>query len=147
MNSLRQTTGGIWMIYQLASLAFLALGLLTNLYLFVTLKGEMQRYFRRRRKEIDLLTARVDALHGSRESPPADADEGRPAAERPPMGLSPRAGFNLSKRAQALRLLRRGEDAAHIAAALVVPRNEIELLIRVERIAAGAALKATAGSR
>ncbi len=42
--------------------------------------------------------------------------------------------MNFSRRAQALRLLRQGEDASHVAAALGVPRSEIELLIRVQEL-------------
>jgi hypothetical protein len=40
-------------------------------------------------------------------------------------------GINLSKRAQALRMRRRGESIATIAAALQTPRNEVELLLKV----------------
>jgi hypothetical protein len=45
-----------------------------------------------------------------------------------------RAGLNLNKRVHAMRMLRRGEDVSHIAAALGVPRKEVELLIRVQTI-------------
>ena len=45
-----------------------------------------------------------------------------------------RAGLNLSKRSQALRMHRRGEPAAQIASALDVPHQEVELLIKVHRI-------------
>jgi hypothetical protein len=50
-----------------------------------------------------------------------------------PAGI-PRAGFNLSKRSQALRMHRRGEAPAQIAAALELPRQEVELLLKVHRI-------------
>ena len=39
--------------------------------------------------------------------------------------------LNLTRRAQAMRMQRRGESAATIAAALRVPRNEIELLLKI----------------
>jgi hypothetical protein len=45
-----------------------------------------------------------------------------------------RAGLNLNKRVHAMRMLRRGEDVGHIAAALGVPRREVELMIRVQSI-------------
>ncbi len=45
---------------------------------------------------------------------------------------NPLSGMNLSKRTQAVRLLRRGEDVGHIAAAMGVPRGEVELLVRVQ---------------
>lgn len=47
---------------------------------------------------------------------------------------APRAGINLSKRSQAIRLHRRGETADRIAAELQVPRQEVELLLKVHRI-------------
>jgi hypothetical protein len=47
---------------------------------------------------------------------------------------TPRPGLNLSKRSQALRLHRRGEAAGQIAAAIQVPRQEVDLLIKVHRI-------------
>lgn len=43
-------------------------------------------------------------------------------------------GLNLSKRSQALRMHRRGDQPSAIAAALEVPCQEIELLIKVHRI-------------
>jgi biopolymer transport protein ExbB/TolQ len=49
----------------------------------------------------------------------------------------PRAGFNLTKRSQALRMHRRGEDPERIAAALESPVQEIELLLKVHRIVIG----------
>ena len=46
----------------------------------------------------------------------------------------PRPGLNLSKRSQALRLHRRGESAEKIATELQVPRQEVDLLLKVHRI-------------
>ena len=43
-------------------------------------------------------------------------------------------GLNLTKRSQVLQLHRRGETPQQIALALGVPRNEIELLIKVQQI-------------
>lgn len=45
-----------------------------------------------------------------------------------------RPGFNLSTRSQALRMHRRGESAAQIAAALQVSVQEVELLLKVHQI-------------
>jgi chromosome segregation ATPase len=50
---------------------------------------------------------------------------------------APRPGMNLTKRAVALRMHRRGERAEQIAAALGVARAEVELLLKVHRLAAG----------
>jgi hypothetical protein len=51
----------------------------------------------------------------------------------PPSG-APKAGFNLSKRSQALRMHRRGEATEQIASSLDLPRQEVELLLKVHRI-------------
>ena len=46
----------------------------------------------------------------------------------------PKHGLNLSKRSHALRMHRRGEGAEQIAAALELPRQEVDLLLKVHRI-------------
>ena len=51
-----------------------------------------------------------------------------------PMAAQPKAGLNLSKRSQALRMHRRGDAPELIAAALEVPRQEIDLLVKVHQI-------------
>lgn len=51
-----------------------------------------------------------------------------------PLAPAPRPGFNLSTRSQALRMHRRGDSAPRIAAALDVPQQEVELLLKVHRI-------------
>jgi hypothetical protein len=95
---------------------FLALGLTATLYLFLSLKREIQISGRKQRKRFETIEKRL--IEASAEIP-------LPA---------PRSGFNLNKRLRATRMLRRGEDLAHIAAALGVPRKEVELLIRVQGI-------------
>ena len=57
----------------------------------------------------------------------------------------PRPGMNLNRRVQALRLLRRGENLEHIAAALGVPLCEIELLVRIEQLTATGGNEETGG--
>jgi hypothetical protein len=59
-----------------------------------------------------------------------------PAAAPAPM-LTVRPSINLTKRAQALRMRRRGESLESITAALSVPRNEIELLLKVHEMVDG----------
>ncbi len=78
-----------------------------------------------------------DQLQPLRETVDALAVELRDLQHHPhvaaPAGV-PRAGFNLSKRSQALRMHRRGEAPAQIAAVLELPRQEVELLLKVHRI-------------
>jgi hypothetical protein len=75
--------------------------------------------------------ARLDAVQSSIDALGAEVRglEGQPAG---PMSVKP--GLNLSKRSQALRMHRRGEAPAQIAAALNIPSQEVELLIKVQRI-------------
>jgi hypothetical protein len=49
-------------------------------------------------------------------------------------GVAPRNGLNLSKRSQALRMHRRGDDPEQIAVALEVPLQEVDLLLKVHQI-------------
>ena len=51
-----------------------------------------------------------------------------------PVPGGPRAALNLDKRSQALRMHRRGEGPAEIAAALGIPLQEVHLLLKVHRI-------------
>jgi len=46
----------------------------------------------------------------------------------------PRSGLNLSKRSQALQMFLRGETPLDISAALSIPRNEFELLVKVQQV-------------
>jgi hypothetical protein len=91
---------------------------------------------------------RVQPRHGGRPipaaSPAAIPASPAPLPEPEPVFVqcAPRSGFNLNHRIQALRLLRRGEDAAHIAAALGIARSEVELLIRIQEIRNRNSLKA-----
>lgn len=58
--------------------------------------------------------------------------------ETPPETMRPPAGqhaLNLNKRGQVLRMRRRGESPETIAAALSLPRNEVDLLLKVHQLA------------
>ena len=44
------------------------------------------------------------------------------------------SGLNLNKRSQTLQMHRRGETPERIAAALSLPRNEVDLLLKVHAI-------------
>jgi hypothetical protein len=50
------------------------------------------------------------------------------------MSAIPRAGLNLGKRTQVLRMHRNGDAPDRIAATLEVPLQEVDLLIKVHRI-------------
>jgi preprotein translocase subunit YajC len=54
--------------------------------------------------------------------------------ETRPARVPTAAGMNLTKRAQALRMHRRGEALTSIAAALETPSNEIALMLKVHEL-------------
>jgi hypothetical protein len=118
-------------------LLLLALGLGASLYLFVTLKVEIQRASRLRsqdRRRVQTLQealgeARAQVEHLSRNLHDVEAQTGMLVAPAPA-----KSGMNLSKRTQVLRLHRAGQDNAGIAAALSLPRAEVDLLIKVHRL-------------
>jgi hypothetical protein len=64
----------------------------------------------------------------------AKEKEARPAVAGPGRSL------NLTKRSQIVRMHRRGETEASIAAALQAPRNEVELVLKLEKMLNAAAL-------
>jgi hypothetical protein len=63
-----------------------------------------------------------------------DIEQQPPAAADP---VLPRAGLNLCKRSQVLRMHRRGDLPDRIATALELPVQEVDLLIKVHRIVIG----------
>jgi len=75
-----------------------------------------------------------------RSSLEACAAQVRELQERPPSAAplsAPRAALNLAKRSQAIRMHRHGDSAGAIAAALEIPRQEVDLLLKVHRIVIG----------
>lgn len=76
--------------------------------------------------------AAVQSLRGEIESL-SDRVAESPPAQSGMAGL-PRGGLNLAKRSQALRLNRHGNSPAQIATTLDIPRQEVELLLKVDRI-------------
>ena len=105
------------------------MGLAAALALFVSLKYEMRVEARKDRARMDAVLQRLENAERPAPAPPAPAPE--------PVVL--RSGMNLSRRTQALRLLRRGENISHVAAAVGVSRREIELLMHVQKVTAARA--------
>lgn len=137
----------------LAPYLLMTLALVGLLWAYFILKRELASLAKRnRRVEAMLLRLREGsatfALGASApgpaeptRSPASDGSPARCVDEAQSAMLSPaapRPGMNLNRRVQALRLLRRGEDLGHIASALGVPRCEVELLVRVHRLAIAA---------
>lgn len=119
---------------QLAPFVLVSAGIAVCVQIFLSLKAEMQLLSRRMKKQQE----QCDAIQTGLTSELAnvhirlrDAEE-RAGVLVPP--APPRSGFNLSKRSQALRMSRIGEKPENIAAALSLPRKEVELLLKIQKI-------------
>ena len=134
-----------WILRPLAQYASVALALALAGYLvlasylvvFLTMKRELAEVRRSLAESRDsaaasaaALTAELAALRKQTESPEAAAWTGQE--------------LNLTRRGQALRMQRRGESPATIAAALRAPRNEIDLLPKIQGMANDQGLPLTA---
>ncbi len=84
------------------------------------LQGEIERAVQATKTRLEELTAEVQDLGCQ---PPVTMVPGKP-----------RAGLNLTNRGQVLRLHRRGEPAEKIAGILEIPKQEVDLLLKVHRI-------------
>jgi len=108
-----------------------ALGLCATLAMYLTLKRDLAVQSKRSQR-METMLLRLRDTTGKHPAAPAV----EPLVSETPlcMPASPRPGMNLSRRVQTLRLLRRGEDLGFIAAALGVPRREVELVVRVHQL-------------
>lgn len=116
-----------WILSPLTQYGVLALGLISCFGFCVSTSIRARAERRRIAQSHESLGQTVTALSTT-------VEQIRRPAEEPemPMVALPREGLNLTKRAQALRMHRRGESLPTIAAALQSPRNEIELLLKVQ---------------
>jgi len=113
------------MTLSLIPYSLLALGLIATLILFLSVKREIHSTSAQHRRRMEDLSRKLSEV---------------PAIQPEPAFIptAARSGLNISKRVQAMRMLRRNENISHIAAALGVTRREVELLIRVQRLSAAA---------
>ena len=110
------------MANSLLEVILLALGLIANLCLFLSLKREFLRESRKHRQAIQALADSIKETVNRERS----LQVSLPAL---PAALYPNPRIEVARR------WRQGEGAEEIAAALGITRNEVELLIRVERMA------------
>ncbi|MGD1090959.1 MAG: hypothetical protein ABSB35_03090 [Bryobacteraceae bacterium] len=113
------------MIQILMPYALIALALIGSLGLFLSLKGELWTSARKQRRRVAQITQRLDEAWTSSQQPAI------PLLAAP---QATRSSLNYNRRAQALRLARRGDDPSRIAAVLGMTRKEVELLLRVQTI-------------
>lgn len=108
------------------------------LYLFFTLKRDMDSAQRKAATEIHRLT---DELQTVRTRMAELEGEVTSAAAR--NAVQPPRSINVAKRTQALRMLRRGDGPERIVAAMGLSPREVQLLMKVHKLAAETAAKAT----
>ncbi len=118
------------LLHPLAAYVALALGLGVSIGLFVQVKAEMRRQAKRWAEERTALQADNLALRGALDD---FKNEPAPVSESPPPPPR-RPSINMTRRSQVLRLHHRGEMPEQIAAALGVPLNEVDLMLKVNRM-------------
>ncbi len=109
-------------------------------YLFISLKQDLARVEHRRKADSLEASARIAVLESEIRELKKDL-ESLPSPSPPAPGV----GINLNKRTQALRMSRLGEEPEHIAAALQIPRREVDLLVKVQRLLVTSAATVDAG--
>lgn len=120
------------LLHPLAAYVALTLGIGLSIALFVQVKLEMRRQSKRWAEERSALQATNLALQGALDGlrrEPA-AQENAPANSMPAL----RPSLNMTRRSQILRLHHRGEAPDQIAAALGVPVNEVDLMLKVNKM-------------
>jgi hypothetical protein len=119
-----------WLLSPVTQYCALVFGIAGCLVLFMSAKMEMQSARREARKSNESVDASVTSLSAELQKIRVEVQE----LENSPTSMPPADGLNLTKRAQALRMHRRGESVSTIAAALRTPQNEVELLLKVQRL-------------
>ena len=120
-----------WILHPVMPYAEIAIGLALCVYLFVSVKRDLRAGEARLGKKLSALEADWQTKMESLDERWNELSQISSVLVPPP---PPRSGLNLNKRSQALERHRRGETPPEIAAALAIPRNEVELLVKVQRI-------------
>lgn len=131
-----------WLLSPVTFYSGASVCLVTSLALFVSIKIEMARA--RSAAEVSEVVNQADdqIVRGLK----AEIERLRQSVDRleaaPPVQPAG-SGINLTKRAQVLRMHRRGEPVSSIAAALETPSNEIALMLKVHAMTNQEATKAS----
>jgi len=120
-----------WILNPAALYAVVATGAILCLYLFVSLKRDLSAVESRSMKKLQAMEAHWKAKMETLDERWKELSQISSLLVPP---APPRSGLNLSKRSQALQMFRRGETPLDIAAALSIPRNEVELLVKVQQV-------------
>lgn len=113
-------------------LAVVALGIL--LFLHFDMRKAMSQFQARWTQRQQTLHAEVGTLRSALRDLKVRLAEAERCAESFAPPQVPKSGINISQRALAIRLFRRGDRAEQIAAVVGMNLNEVELLGRIHRI-------------
>jgi len=120
-----------WILHPAISYTLLTAGMGLCLFLFVSLKRDLSAAEARCQKKLAALEmdwrGKMEALD----------ERWKELSQISGLLVPPpptRSGLNLNKRSQALQRSRRGEKAHDIAAALSIPQNEVELIVKIQQI-------------
>lgn len=122
-------------LFPIGPYVLMASGFGICLYMFLCLKREIQGLkarIRERGAQADAANREMLAQIEEMRSDLRQAEDNC-ALFVPPK--PPVSGMNLNKRTQVLRMFRRGDHPDQIATSLNLPRNEVELLVKVYKIA------------
>lgn len=120
-----------WIIAPITQEVFLGVGLLASLGMWIGARAESRRLSGKLdalrdscEASLKEVAARIDTLREEQASEPVAA----------PVDVMAAHGVNLTTRTKVLRMHRRGESAPTISAALGVNQEEIELLLKLDRM-------------
>jgi hypothetical protein len=121
-----------WITNPLTFYAVLLIGGSACLHMVISIRIDLRRQHLRHRSETGTLQDALKDLRLRMEEQSLDT-LGQPVPASP----YPSGALNINKRAEALRMYRRGTDHHTIAAAVGLPQAEMELLRKVHQILAG----------
>lgn len=119
-----------WLLNPVTFYSGAAVCLVTSLTLFVSIKLEMARARSLAEASEAVGESQKETVLGLRAEVEKLRESVRQLEEARPDGVVGE-GINLTKRAQVLRMHRRGEPVPSIAAALETPANEVALLLKL----------------
>jgi hypothetical protein len=115
-------------------IALIVASLLVGVYALYT----AQKLFYRTRKTVDAVRAEcAEAIDAAQSQFDVLAMEIKNAKSQTPIEIipgTPKPGMNVTRRSHALRLHRTGSSPTQIAAALEIPSQEVDLLVKVHEI-------------
>ena len=122
-----------WLIHPLLEYILLAIGLILCTLLFITLKQDLLRMRNFNAKQQQLMNNEIlkvkQELNAAKQLLGDVKENTVVFPQLPP----PKQGLNTNHRGQVLRMHRRGERPEQIAAALSLPQNEVDLLLKVHQ--------------